>query len=96
MAFIFVKDNCPAGVIPDPDLRGVVPDARVTEIRRVPFKSAPGDARWKVWELTVDRTIFTGPGRIRPYFAGSVADVGAVAGAVVADESESDVSTFLW
>ncbi|HET6248789.1 MAG TPA: glycosyltransferase family 39 protein [Tepidisphaeraceae bacterium] len=42
--------------IPEPNLTNVVPDGQVTEIRRVPLKTAPGDARWKVWEMTVERT----------------------------------------
>ena len=36
----------------------MVPDAEVTAVRRVPVKSAPGDARWKVYDITVRRTGF--------------------------------------
>ena len=35
---------------------GWVPDAKVVSVRRVKMNSAPGDARWKVYELTVDRS----------------------------------------
>src|SRR5665213_525080 len=35
--------------------QGWVRGAWLSDIRRVPMKSAPGDARWKVYELTVER-----------------------------------------
>lgn len=35
---------------------GWVPEGKLVNVRRVPMNSAPGDARWKVYELTVDRT----------------------------------------
>ena len=35
---------------------GWVADAKLVNVRRVLMSSAPGDARWKVYELTVDRT----------------------------------------
>jgi hypothetical protein len=35
---------------------GWLPDETVAEVCRVPLKSAPGDARWKLYELTVQRT----------------------------------------
>jgi hypothetical protein len=47
--------------LPEPTVRvgqfaGWLPDETVAEVRRLPLKSAPGDARWKVYELTVRRT----------------------------------------
>jgi 4-amino-4-deoxy-L-arabinose transferase-like glycosyltransferase len=47
--------------LPEPTMRigqfaGWLPDETVTEVRRVALSSAPGDARWKVYELTVQRT----------------------------------------
>ena len=47
--------------IPPPQVttfQRMVPDAEVTAVRRVPMKSAPGDARWKVYDITVRRTGF--------------------------------------
>lgn len=47
--------------IPPPEVstfQRMVPDAEVTAVRRVPMKSAPGDARWKVYDITVRRTGF--------------------------------------
>jgi 4-amino-4-deoxy-L-arabinose transferase-like glycosyltransferase len=44
---------------PPPDVEhfeGWVPDAKLVGVRRVALKSAPGDARWKVYELTVERS----------------------------------------
>ena len=44
---------------PPPNLQefeGCVPDAKLVSVRRVAMISAPGDARWKVFELTVRRT----------------------------------------
>jgi hypothetical protein len=38
--------------------RSWMPDATVTDVRRIPLASAPGDARWKLFELTVDRKAF--------------------------------------
>ena len=46
---------------PDPipeEFEGWVPGAKVVSVRRVPVRSAPGDARWKVYELTVDYSRF--------------------------------------
>ena len=40
------------------DFEGWVPDATLAAVRRVEMKSAPGDARWKVYELEVKRTGF--------------------------------------
>jgi 4-amino-4-deoxy-L-arabinose transferase-like glycosyltransferase len=34
----------------------MLPDEQVEEVRRIPMKSAPGDARWKVYQITVKRT----------------------------------------
>lgn len=34
------------------------PDARVLFVDRVPMKSAPGDTRWKVYELTLERKFY--------------------------------------
>jgi hypothetical protein len=36
------------------------PTATVTEARRVPLQSAPGDAKWKLFELTVERSGIAG------------------------------------
>jgi len=36
------------------DFDGWVAGAKVVAVRRVPLRSAPGDTRWKVYELTVD------------------------------------------
>lgn len=47
--------------IPPPEVttfQRMVPDAEVTAVRRVPMKSAPGDARWKVYDITVRRMGF--------------------------------------
>ena len=42
--------------IPDPEtFAASVPDGRVIFVDRVPMNSAPGDSRWKVYELTVER-----------------------------------------
>jgi 4-amino-4-deoxy-L-arabinose transferase-like glycosyltransferase len=38
------------------------PAATVTEVRRVPLQSAPGDAKWKLFELTVERSALAGKG----------------------------------
>ena len=35
---------------------------KVVEARRVPVAGAPGDARWKLFELTVDRKVFATAG----------------------------------
>ena len=46
---------------PDPipeEFEGWVPGAKVVSVRRVPLRSAPDDARWKVYELTVDYSRF--------------------------------------
>jgi hypothetical protein len=42
--------------------RSWVADGTVTEARRVPLEAAPGDARWKLFELTVDRRGLAGVG----------------------------------
>ena len=39
---------------------GWVPDAKLSGVRRIALKSAPGDARWKVYELTVERSALAG------------------------------------
>jgi hypothetical protein len=36
------------------------PTGTVTEVRRVPLQSAPGDAKWKLFELTVARSAIAG------------------------------------
>lgn len=46
----------PAPPVPAPDrFDGWLPSGKVIETRRVPLNSAPGDARWKVYDLTVER-----------------------------------------
>jgi 4-amino-4-deoxy-L-arabinose transferase-like glycosyltransferase len=47
--------------LPEPTMHvgqfaGWLPDETVTDVRRVPLRTAPGDARWKVYELKVQRT----------------------------------------
>ena|GEM_PF-1264545 len=45
--------------IPPPEVttfQRMVPDAEVMAVNPVPMKSAPGDARWKVYDITVRRT----------------------------------------
>jgi 4-amino-4-deoxy-L-arabinose transferase-like glycosyltransferase len=51
------------GEIPTPNLGRWIPDGKITEIKRVPLQAAPGDSRWKVWELTVDRKLFAWAGQ---------------------------------
>jgi len=50
---------------PDPSLdffRPWFPDATLLGVRRVEMKSAPGDARWKVYEITVGNRAFAAGG----------------------------------
>lgn len=53
-----VKSHRPEPQIDPADYEGWVPCARVVTVRRVPMESAPGDSRWKVYELTVARKVF--------------------------------------
>ncbi len=54
---------------PNPEtFQRMIADGQVVSVRRVPLKSAPGDARWKVYEITVRRAGFaTRNSSKRPY-----------------------------
>ncbi len=44
---------------PEPSaFANLFPNERILFVDRVPMKSAPGDSRWKVYELTVDRRFY--------------------------------------
>jgi hypothetical protein len=46
-----------AAPLPPPsDFQGWFPGARVTRVARVPLNAAPGDSRYKVYELTITRS----------------------------------------
>jgi 4-amino-4-deoxy-L-arabinose transferase-like glycosyltransferase len=49
------KTHQPAPIPPPSNFDSSFPDARVLFVDRVPMKTEPGDARWKVFELTVER-----------------------------------------
>lgn len=52
---------------PSPDsFASWFPSAQVLFVDRVPMRSAPGDARWKVYELTVQRQVYAAPLRASP------------------------------
>ena len=51
------RKNQPAAPGPAPvEFQGWFPDARVTSVERIPMNSAPGDSRYKVYELTLVRS----------------------------------------
>ncbi|MDB5356895.1 MAG: glycosyl transferase family 39 [Phycisphaerales bacterium] len=50
------KHKLPEPAVHVGQFAGWLPDETVAEVRRLPLKSAPGDARWKVYELTVQRS----------------------------------------
>jgi 4-amino-4-deoxy-L-arabinose transferase-like glycosyltransferase len=53
--------------VPSPDsFAGWFPNAQVLFVDRVPMRSAPGDARWKVYELTLQRQVYAAPLRASP------------------------------
>jgi 4-amino-4-deoxy-L-arabinose transferase-like glycosyltransferase len=67
------KSHRPEPQVDPADFEGWVPGAKVVTVRRVPMESAPGDARWKVYELTVARKVFArsfdGRELVQPFLA---------------------------
>ena len=60
------KSGRPEPQVSIEEFEGWVPDAKVVRAQRVPISSAPGDARWKVYELTVERrALAVGAGNAR-------------------------------